>query len=71
MNCCYLCNVNQDTQIPILKCGCYCCNKCYNNLKLNKIDNCLVCNKPLRRSNRKNKLITQKQILALDLLYSA
>jgi hypothetical protein len=69
MNICFLCKENQDSQIPILKCGCYCCNKCYTTLKQQHINNCLVCKKTLRRSGKKNKL--QKQILALDILYSA
>ena len=71
MNFCYLCKDNQNNQIPVLVCGCYCCNNCYNNLKSQKINNCLVCNKKLRRSGIKNKLVTQKQILALNILYSA
>jgi len=68
---CYLCDVEQDFQISLLVCKCYCCNKCYNNLKSQKINNCLVCKKTLKRSGIKNKILTQKKILALDLLYSA
>lgn len=68
---CYLCGTDQDPQISLLVCKCYCCNNCYNNLKSQKINNCLVCNKPLKRSGIKNKILTQKKILALDILYSA
>ena len=68
MNICFLCKENQDSQIPVLVCKCYCCNKCYTILKCQSINIC-ECGKPLRRSNRKNKL--QKQILALNILYSA
>ena len=67
MNICFLCEENQDSQIPILKCGCYCCNKCYNIFKSQSINNC-ECGKPLKRSNRKNKL--QKQIFALNVAFS-
>ena len=68
MNICFLCKENQNNQIPVLVCGCYCCNNCYNNLKSQKINNC-ECGKPLKRSARRNKI--QKQILALNILYSA
>ena len=36
---CYLCDTPQQPQISLLVCKCYCCNKCYNNLKLYKINN--------------------------------
>ena len=67
MNICFLCNQDQISQIPVLKCGCYCCNKCYTTLKQQHINSC-ECGKPLKRSNRKNKL--QKRILDLNIAFS-
>ena len=67
MNICYLCKENQNSQIPVLKCGCYCCNKCYTIFKCQGINVC-ECGKPLKRSNRKNKL--HKRILDLNVAFS-
>ena len=57
MNICFLCNDDQNNQIPLLVCGCYCCSECYCKLKSSGINNCLVCDKKLKRSGIKNKLI--------------
>ena len=67
MNICYLCKENQEREIPVLKCKCYCCNKCYTILKCQGINIC-ECGKKLSRSNRKNKL--QKRILDLNIAFS-
>jgi hypothetical protein len=67
---CFLCDVPKNNQVPILVCKCYCCSDCYNTLK-SQGNSCLVCKKPLKRSGIKNKILIQKKILALDLLYSA
>ena len=64
---CYLCEKEQHNQIPLLVCGCYICNDCYNILKSQKINNCR-CKKPLRRG-RKTKI--HDEIYKLDMLYSA
>lgn len=68
MNICYLCKETQNNQIPVLKCFCYCCSDCYNSLKSQKINNCLVCKKPLKRSGRRNKI--ENEIFKLNMLYS-
>ena len=67
MNICYSCKENQDYQMPVLVRKCYCCNKCYNIFKCQGINIC-ECGKPLKRSNRKNKL--QKRILDLNIAFS-
>ena len=67
MNICYSCKENQDSQIPVLVCKCYCCNKCYNIFKQQKINKC-ECGKPLKRSARRNKI--QNEIYKLNMHFS-
>ena len=69
MNICNVCNDDQNNQIPLLVCGCYCCSECYCKLKSSGINNCITCKKPLRRSSRRNKI--QNEIYKLNILYSA
>jgi len=65
---CYKCDIQQHKEVGLLVCGCYICCDCYCRLKDLKIDKCLCCDKKLRRSQKKQKLIKQKYIL--DMLYS-
>ena len=52
---CFKCN-SFDGNIPLLRCGHFCCCDCYVALKTNKTDFCLLCNKKLIRGNKKNKI---------------
>ena len=51
---CYLCNSEPDINVPLLQCKHYCCPKCYCDSKNNNKNNCLLCNKLLRRGKKKN-----------------
>ena len=52
---CFKCKI-YDGYIPLLICGHFCCAKCYCDLKSAKNPFCLLCNKPLKRGKRKNRL---------------
>jgi hypothetical protein len=57
---CYICLESPDKNITLLKCGHYCCPKCYCEQKDRKINHCQVCFtegivKKLIRGTRKNK----------------
>ena len=52
---CYICLEEPDKNIPLLKCGHYCCCECYCKQKNRKINHCLVCFNKLIRGARKNK----------------
>lgn len=43
------------SNIPLLKCGHFICNKCYNDLKSDNVEKCELCQKKLIRSCKKNK----------------
>lgn len=42
--------------VPLLTCGHFCCPECYCDLKTYKINICLICDKPLKRGNKKNNI---------------
>lgn len=47
--------------VPLLTCGHFCCPECYCDLKTYKINTCLICDKPLKRGNKKyNKIDLEK-----------
>lgn len=52
---CYICLEAPDKNVPLLKCGHYCCPKCYCSLKFYKMNNCSVCCKKLIRGTKKNE----------------
>lgn len=55
---CYLCEEKPDHNVPLLRCLCYVCPKCYCELKSQKIVNCIICkDKKLIRGGKPNKVI--------------
>ena len=52
---CYKCSNTPDAVIPFLTCGCFLCPKCYCDLKNQHINNCLICDRKLRRGIKKNR----------------
>ena len=55
---CYVCDEKPDHNVPLLRCLCYACPKCYCVLKSQKIENCLLCkNKKLIRGGKPNKVL--------------
>ena len=54
---CYICSKPYDKNIPLLRCGHYVCCECYCDMKLQKVNKCLICNKKLIRKEFKNKNI--------------
>lgn len=53
---CYNCSNAPDRNVPLLRCGHYICPPCYCVLKTNRIYNCLICHKELKRGCKKNKI---------------
>lgn len=59
---CYICS-QVESNVPLLKCGCFLCPSCYCNMKRDGIYHCCridrdgsVCDKPLFRGRRKNRV---------------
>jgi hypothetical protein len=52
---CYICLAEPDKNIPLLKCKCYLCPRCYCELKNRKLNFCVICDKKLIRGAKKNK----------------
>lgn len=57
---CYYCSAPPNGDIPLLRCGDYVCCACYCKIKSSGRHNCLLCEKPLKRGFRKNKVVKQK-----------
>ena len=51
---CYVCLEYIDN-IPLLKCNHFVCCNCYCDMKNQKLNNCLICQKKLIRGTKKNK----------------
>ena len=46
---CKICDVIKDKQVPLLNCEHYICPPCYVSMKSHKIDDCVLCNKKMKR----------------------
>lgn len=46
---CKICDVIKDKQVPLLNCKHYICPPCYVSMRSHKIDDCILCNKKMKR----------------------